>query len=142
MCSVNAEAEAEDGASERSPHITHTQCMPQPERGRGRGRERERGSEKRRLSTSFCWICFIKNDKLEEGKRRRREKRTKKRREKEKGKEMGEEKGQERGEGQREKGQQAEQSWLWQAAYGSYFAPFRQLMRCSLAWQAVSLGGR
>lgn len=39
-----------------------------------RERERDRGGKKRRrLSTSFCWICFIKNDKLGEGKRRRRE---------------------------------------------------------------------
>lgn len=68
MCSVNAEAGAEDEGSERSPHITHTHCMPQGERKRERG-----GEKRRRLSTSFCWICFIKNDKLGEGKRRRRE---------------------------------------------------------------------
>lgn len=42
------------------------------------------------------------------------------------------------GERQLREGQLAELSWLWQAAYGSYFAPFRQLMRGSLAWQAVS----
>lgn len=31
-------------------HITHTQCEP-------------RGKERGRLSTSFCWICLIKNDR-------------------------------------------------------------------------------
>lgn len=45
------------------------------------------------------------------------------------------------GERQLREGQLAELSWLWQAAYGSYFAPFRQLMRGSLAWQAVSEWG-
>lgn len=42
------------------------------------------------------------------------------------------------GERQVWEGQLAELSWLCQAAYGSYFAPFRQLMRGSLAWQAVT----
>lgn len=40
-------------------HITHTQCEPS-------GKERAR-----RLSTSFCWICLIKNDRREKRRRSR-----------------------------------------------------------------------
>lgn len=63
-----------------------------------RARKSERERERGRLSTSFCWICLIKNDR-----RQRRRSRS-------------------RGRGERREGKLS-----WQAAYGSYFAPFRQL---------------